>query len=292
MAKRKDSEPKDSEPKIESKPATSDAPLWLEGPKASTESSHTAPIIEFEALHDSTSAEPAEAAEPAESSETITPEPNAHWRLPAYAPLAAAIVFAVALGAIAGAAATSALLRDPSSPADAIAANTNRALQDSVAQLGSELATLKAGIANAQRSASTQFGKLAERLDRTEKAQAEPVGKLAKIQESIDRLEQHQQHTVASVAAPASEITGSVTPKEEPRPQVAEGWRLRDFYDGRAIVEGRNGMLFKVVPGSNVPGLGKVETIKRENGKVVVVTTSGIIAASLEPRRPNFYYRW
>ena len=46
------------------------------------------------------------------------------------------------------------------------------------------------------------------------------------------------------------------------------------------------------VPGSNVPGLGKVETIKRENGKVVVVTASGIIAASLEPRRPNYYYRW
>jgi hypothetical protein len=173
-----------------------------------------------------------------------------------------------------------------------IAANANRSLQDSVAQLSSELSTLKAGIASAQRSTSTQFGKLAERLDRTEKAQAEPVGKLAKIQESIDRLEQRQQHAAAPVAAPAPEVTGSVAAKEEARPQVVEGWRLRDFYDGRAVVEGRNGMLFRVVPGSNVPGLGKVETIKRENGKVVVVTASGIIAASLEPRRPNYYYRW
>ena len=58
-----------------------------------------------------------------------------------------------------------------------------------MAQLGSELATLKAGIANAQRTASAQFGKLTERLDRAEKAQAEPAAKLAKIQESIDRLE-------------------------------------------------------------------------------------------------------
>ena len=226
-----------------------------------------------------------------ESSETIAPEQCSHWRLPAYAPLAAAIVFAAALGAVAGAVTTSSLLRDPSPPADMIAANANRALQDSVTQLGSELATLKAGIASAQRSTSTQFGKLAERLDRTEKAQAEPVGKLAKIQESIDRLEQRQQHAAAPVAAPAPEVTGSVAPKEESRPQVAEGWRLHDFYDGRAIVEGRNGMLFRVVPGSNVPGLGRVESIKRENGKVVVVTASGIIAASLEPRRPN-YYRW
>jgi hypothetical protein len=280
MAKRKD-----SEPKIEPEPAQSGAPLLLGAPKAATESSDTAPTIELEAVQQSAS------AEPTEPSETIAPEQNSHWRMPAYASLAAAIVFAAALGAIAGAATTSSLLRDPSPPADMIAANANRALQDSVAQLGSELATLKAGIASAQRSTSTQFGKLAERLDRTEKAQAEPVGKLAKIQESIDRLEQRQQHAAAPVAAPAPEVTGSVAPKEEPRPQVAEGWRLRDFYDGRAIVEGRNGMLFRVGPGSNVPGLGRVETIKHENGKVVVVTASGIIAASLEPRRPN-YYRW
>jgi hypothetical protein len=173
-----------------------------------------------------------------------------------------------------------------------VAANANRALQDSVAQLSSELATLKTGIASAQRSTSTQFGKLVERLDRTEKAQAEPVGKLAKILESIDRLEQRQQHAAAPAPVPAPEVTGSVTPKEEPRPQVAEGWRLRDFYDGRAVVESRNGMQFRVGPGSNVPGLGRVETIRRENGKVVVVTASGIITASLEPRRPNYYYRW
>lgn len=278
MAKRKDSEPA---------AANSGAPLLLEGPKESTASRDSAPVLELEALHESAS------AESAEPSATAAPEHASHWRLPAYAPLAAAIVFAVALGAIAGAATTSSLLRDPSPPADMVAANATRTLQDSVAQLSSELATLKAGIASSQRNASTQFGKLAERIDRTEKAQAEPVGKLAKIQESIDRLEQRQQHAAAPVAAPAPEVTGSIAaPKEESRPQVVEGWRLRDFYDGRAVVESRNGTQFRVGPGSNVPGLGRVETIKRENGKVVVVTASGIIAASLEPRRPNYYYRW
>ena len=275
MANRKDSEPEAT---------NSSAPLLLEGPKASTESKDVAPIIELEAVHDSAS------AESSENSETIAPEQHSHWRLPSYAPIVAAIVFAVALGAIAGAATTSTLLRDASPPADMIAANANRALQDSVAQLSTELSTLKTSIASAQRNTSTQFGKLTERLDRSEKAQAEPAGKLARIQESIDRLEQRQQHAAAPAAAP--EITGSVAPKEQSKPQVVEGWRLHDFYDGRAVVESRNGTLFRVAPGSNVPGLGRVETIKRENGKVVVVTASGIIAASLEPRRPNFLYRW
>ena len=63
---------------------------------------------------------------------------------------------------------------------------------------------------------------------------------------------------------------------------------------GRAVVESRSGTLFRVGPGSNVPGLGRVESIKRENGRVVVTTANGIIAASLEQRRPTYFnpYRW
>jgi hypothetical protein len=256
-------------------PASQAGPLLIEGPK-STAAAET-PIIDLEAVRTDSAA-----------AEAVAPEQTSRWRLPAYAPLAAAIAFAAALGAIAGAAATSGLLHD-SSPSPVVA-DANRALQASVAQIGSELATLKAGIASAQRNSSAQFGKLTERLDRTEKAQAEPTAKLAKIQESIERIERRPQQ---AVAAAAPEVTGSVTPpKEASKPQVAEGWRLRDFYDGRAIVESHNGTLFRVGPGSNVPGLGKVEAIKRENGKVVVVTANGIIAASLEQRRPGYYYRW
>jgi hypothetical protein len=257
-------------------------PLLLEAPKAAAVTD--APTIELEAVHsahadEKPSAETAAAEQPAA-------EQASRWRLATYAPLAATITFALALGAIAGAAATSGLLHD-SSPSPATT-EASRALQASVTQLGNELATVKASIASAQKTSGVQFGKLTERLDRTDKAQAEPALKLAKIQESIERLERRQQ----VAAQPAPEITGSVTPpKEESKPQVVEGWRLRDFYDGRAIVENRTGTLFRVGPGSNVPGLGRIESIKRENGKVVVVTPSGIIAASLEPRRPG-YYRW
>ena len=256
-------------------------PLLIEGPKANTEAS-AAPIIDLEAVKSTDESPSAEAA-----AETVTPEHASNWNLPTYVPLAAGLMFAIALGAIAGAAATSSLL-GPSTPPANTAADTNRALQDSVAQLTGELSTLKASIATAQRSANTQFGKLSERIDRSDKAQvqaqAEPTAKLAKIQEVLDKLDRRQQ--VAAVAAP--EVTGSVAPKEESKPQIAEGWRLRDFYSGRALVESKNGALFEVAPGSNLPGLGKVETIKRENGKVVVTTQKGIIAASLTPRRPSY----
>jgi hypothetical protein len=262
--------------------AAAKAPLLIEGPKATA--STDSPILDLEALQPSSASEGA-SAEHADLFDALPPKPESRGRLSAYAPIAAAITFSLAIGAVAGGAATTGLLRD-SSPAPAVA-DATRSLQDSVAQLGNELATLKAGIANAQRTASTQFVKLTERLDRADKAQTEPVAKLAKIQESIDRLEHRQQQ---AAAAPAPEITGSIAPpKEQSKAQIAEGWHLRDFYDGRAVVENRNGMLFRIVPGSNVPGLGRVDTIKRENGRVVVVTASGIIAASLEPRRPAYY---
>jgi hypothetical protein len=275
MAKDNETEATDSAP-------ANDGPLMLEGPKAAADT----PIIDLEAVH-------AHNADESAASEDIAPEHNSRWR--SYAPLAAAILCAAAIGAVAGAATTSGLMRDRSSTS--ATADVTHALQNSVAQLNSELAALKTGITNVQRNSTTQFGKLTERLDRSDKALAEPVAKLAKIQESLDRLDRKPQQTTAA-AAPASDITGSIAPpktvaaKEESKPQIAEGWMLRDFYDGRAIVESRNGTLFRIGPGSNVPGLGKVESIKRENGKIVVLTAKGTISASIEQRRPGYYDRW
>ena len=230
----------------------------------------------------------------------IAPAETSRWRLPGYAPLAAGIALAAAIGAVAGAGTTLVLQRDAAATA---AATDTRALQATVAQLDSEIAALKTGLSTSQRSATTQLSRLVERLDRTEKAQAEPATKIAKLTETVDRLEKRQQQQSAALAAAGAaahagahvppsalhdpDATGSIVPyKEESRPPVAEGWRLRDFYSGRAVVESRNGMLFEVGPGSNLPGLGRVESIKRENGRVVVVARNGIITASSEPRRP------
>jgi hypothetical protein len=213
---------------------------------------------------------------------------SSRWRMPRYAPLAAGIALAVAVGAMAGAAALS-TLRPDTSAATVQAASETHALKATVAQLTNEVTTLKAALSNAQRSTTSQMGKLTERVDRAEKAQAEPAAKLARITEAVDRLEKKQQQAAAApvaVAAADPDITGSIR-KEEARPPVAEGWRLVDVYQGRAVVENRSGMLFEVGPGANLPGLGKVETIKRENGRVVVVAKNGTILASAEPlRRP------
>jgi hypothetical protein len=202
--------------------------------------------------------------------------------------LAASLAFAVIVGGLAGVAVSAVLSgAPPAAPAAAVAlTDETRTLQERVVRLSGELATLKAGIEAANRTSATQLNKISERLDRAEKAQIEPTAKLAKISESLDRLERR----TASAATP--DVTGSVTSveKQQSKPPVIEGWMLRDYYAGRAVLENRNGRLYEVGPGSNLPGVGQIETIKRVDGKVVVTTPKGIITSSLEPpRRPAYH---
>jgi hypothetical protein len=257
-----------------------DAPLPVDAPKLETKAE--APKIDVASLIGP--------VKPAAEAEASAETPSR--RLPSYARLAAGIALAATIGVVAGAGTTLVLRHGAAATADA--ATEARVLQTTVAQLEGEIAVLKAGLSTSQRSTTTQLNKLTERFDRTEKAQAEPTTKIAKLTETVDRLEKRQQQQSAALAAATAppsavldpDVTGSIAYKEETRPPVAEGWRLRDFYSGRAVVESRNGMLFEVGPGSNLPGLGRVETIRRENGRVVVVARNGIITASSEPRRP------
>ena len=130
-----------------------------------------------------------------------------------------------------------------------------------------------------------QIGKLSERIERNERAQADPAAKLAKIGEAIERLERR---TAASAAAPANDVTGTIpTPppappeaKAKPGPVVIDDYVVRKVFDGVALVEGRRGII-EVEPGMSLPGAGRVEEIRRQDGRWVVVTNKGII---LSPR--------
>jgi hypothetical protein len=68
-----------------------------------------------------------------------------------------------------------------------------------------------------------------------------------------------------------------------PKPEVArlpivEGWVLRDVANGGALIEGRRG-IFEVYAGDPVPGLGRIDAIRRQDGRWVVVTSRGLIVA-------------
>ncbi|MGC2812795.1 MAG: hypothetical protein WA303_20815, partial [Bradyrhizobium sp.] len=82
------------------------------------------------------------------------------------------------------------------------------------------------------------------------------------------------------------EVTGSVTPAAPaltaaPKAEVArlptiDDWILRDVSRGGALIEGRRGV-YEVYAGDPVPGLGRIDAIRRQDGRWVVVTSRGLI---------------
>jgi len=205
--------------------------------------------------------------------------------------MAAVVALATVAGALGGALATAAVGKmTAGEPASASAKDS--ALEASVARIDADIVALKASLEHTARTGVTQFNKTSDRLDKVEKAQGEPAAKLAKLSETVDKLRAAQASVApaATAQAPAREVTGSVpqqaaaaAPAAPPKPEVArlptvEGWVLRDVANGSALIEGRRGM-YEVYAGDPVPGLGRVDAIRRQDGRWVVVTTKGLIVA-------------
>jgi hypothetical protein len=207
------------------------------------------------------------------------------------AALAAVVVLAALAGALGGALATAGLTHVAS---DDTAMGGNRALEASIARIDNDILSLKASLEHTSKIGMSQFNKTSDRLDKVEKAQAEPAAKLAKLSETVDKLRATPAPAPAPVAAaPAApkEVTGSVTPPapaaqaaatppkvEVGRLPTVEGWILRDVANGGALIEGRQGV-YEVYAGDPVPGLGRVDAIRRQDGRWVVVTSKGLIVA-------------
>jgi hypothetical protein len=140
-----------------------------------------------------------------------------------------------------------------------------------------ELGALKANLEGAIRNANGQLAKIAERLDHVERAQIDPTLKIAHIADTVDRLDKR--------GAAAPEITGTVPPTQpsaadaKPQQRILQDWVVEDVRRGRALVLNRYGGVFDVSSGSVLPGLGRVETIKREDSEWVVVTARGLITS-------------
>ena len=200
--------------------------------------------------------------------------------------VAAMLALAVVAGGLGGAMATAGLSH---LFGDDVAGTDSHALEASIARIDSDILTLKAGVEHASRLAASQYTKTSDRLDKVERAQAEPAAKLAKLSETVDKLRAAPPAAavpVAAAPAAAKEVTGSVTPvapAAAPKPEVGrlptvEGWVLRDVGNGGALIEGRRGM-YEVYAGDPIPGLGRVDAIRRQDGRWVVVTSKGLIVA-------------
>jgi len=209
------------------------------------------------------------------------------------AAMAAVVALATVAGALGGALATAGLGHFFGSDTTSAA---NRPLEAALARIGADIQNLKVSVEHTSKMGMSQFNKTSDRLDKLEKAQAEPAAKIAKLSEAVDKL-RAAQPAATPVAQPAAakDVTGTVTPPATTTaaaatPQVlpakpeigrlptVEGWVLRDVGNGGALIENRRGV-YEVYTGDPVPGLGRVDAIRRQDGRWVVVTSKGLIVA-------------
>jgi hypothetical protein len=211
--------------------------------------------------------------------------------------MAAVVALAACVGAISGALATVSVMHFVPSPAPTQVADTS-ALESSVARIDADVVALKANVEHTSKTGLSQFNRANDRLDKLEKAQAEPMARIAKLSETVDKLRATPPAAPAQAAAavPAKETTGSIAPTQvataaaapapvpaAPKVEVGrlpmvEGWVLRDVSNGGALIEGRSG-LYEVYAGDPIPGVGRVDAIRRQDGRWVVVTSKGLIVA-------------
>jgi len=192
--------------------------------------------------------------------------------------LAASVAIAAALGSFTGSLSGNGVARYLAAPATSSRIEQVSDLPKAMKAELAELSALKVKVESATINSNSQFAKIAERLDRVEHAAADPAAKLAHIADTLDRLDKRN--------AAAAEATGSIAgiPQAAAEPnlpdRVVEGWVVQNVANGRALVSSRFGGVFEVGPGSFIPGLGRVDVVKRQDGQWMVVTARGVIVSA------------
>jgi hypothetical protein len=180
--------------------------------------------------------------------------------------LAATVAVAASLGAVAGSFGGATFARAPAEAQTAAhsakeSTDEIKALKETVAQLRSNTKTLSDNVGALKLSvsnANAQLTQIAETVERRAAAPAAP-------------------ETTGSIAKPVPLVLGAPpAPLQHP---IVQGWTLRRVYDGAALIEGRDGII-EVEPGTTIPGLGRIEDIKKQDGRWTVFTSKGIIVAA------------
>ena len=67
-----------------------------------------------------------------------------------------------------------------------------------------------------------------------------------------------------------------LTPTPDTRPNTIEGWRVKHVSGGTVVLQGPDG-IHKVSVGDTVPGAGRIDSIVRWGGRLLVATSRGLI---------------
>jgi hypothetical protein len=114
---------------------------------------------------------------------------------------------------------------------------------------------------------------------------------LAVVKRGVEQLTEKQEQMTRNIAAlrsaeydikkktssPHLQTRTKLLPWPETKPTTIAGWTLRGITNGTAVLEGPHGT-WRAMQGDTVPGVGRVESMVRWGGRLIVATSSGLIS--------------
>ena len=156
----------------------------------------------------------------------------------------------------------------PAAPTSGIE-NTIAAMREIKLELAA-VAALKASLDSAARATTNQYAKIADRLDRIDQRSVAVVETTASLPAATQASAPAQTAALGAVTSESQKLSDRILPD----------WVVHDVQNGHALVESRYGGLFAVSAGSVLPGIGRVDMIKRQDGHWVVLTARGTITSA------------
>ena len=113
---------------------------------------------------------------------------------------------------------------------------------------------------------------------------------LAAVRSGVQQLTEKQEQMARNIAALRSAEHGTKRKghlficragrnsfRSQTRPTTIAGWTLRGITNGTAVLEGPHGT-WSAMQGDTVPGVGRVKSMVRWGGRLIVATSSGLIS--------------
>jgi len=120
-----------------------------------------------------------------------------------------------------------------------------------------------------------------EQLTVAQQQMTQNIASLQTLQQEIKEKQASPPSPPPAASVPSRKNERTVAVPQVPR-SILRDWWISHARNGAVYVQG-HGEIYRVVPGTPLPGLGSVEEIKRQNGRWIVMTPKGIIAPMRDP---------
>jgi hypothetical protein len=172
-------------------------------------------------------------------------------------------------------------------------------IEERLNQLGEEVGQVKADIQRLQNGLETASWR--DEIGTFRANFANTDIELSKLRASLDERDESRRHAIADLSrrldrlervVAANEETGSISGsalhrRARPVHSAVAGWSVQAGQFDHAVIAGQ-GARYAVWPGTIVPGLGRVVSVKERGGRWVVVTDKGTIVQDREASRSPF----